>query len=55
MYSFQYQDQEPVNCKTARLAVKYFDNKGWGFHNFVIRKNNVVITLEQFWNELDAE
>lgn len=55
MYTIQYQQETPLVFESARDAVKYFDSKGYSFERWTITSNHVVITLEQFFDDLDSE
>ena len=52
-FSFQYQTEESLEFNTPEDAIKFFNSKGWGMHNFVIRVKldynlSFEIDLEEF-------
>ncbi len=43
MYSFQYKDEESLEFATAKEAIKFFNQRGWGMHNWVIRYTSIIV------------
>lgn len=60
MYTFRYKfDQEVMEFDRPSDAIKHFDARGWGFHNFIIHyvgeSSCVQLTNEEFFCAHDIE
>jgi hypothetical protein len=54
-YIFIYKNEEQLYYNSAVEAVKDFNERGYGMSNWVITRNGVEISLEEFNEDVDKE